>query len=210
MAPAASTTDVCPDRAAHPALSVRHVQVTPAAERARHLTPVAPNRNRNARRRPAPPAGHKYRNPPPCDGRARTAPRRTHAPFMHTRCARTRTQPDQEARAHTYTHTHTRLRARAHAHTRTHPRTRAHTQTRTRTRISRHASARDRTNQRAHSSCPRDMHAIHVRNSIGGCIYLCRDGGRATRANGLKCVRGWVGLVRAPWVSLDYPASIPL
>ncbi len=31
MAPAASTTDVCPDRAAHGALAVTLVQVTPAA-----------------------------------------------------------------------------------------------------------------------------------------------------------------------------------
>jgi hypothetical protein len=32
MAPAASTTDVCPFRAAHPALVVRLVHVAPAAD----------------------------------------------------------------------------------------------------------------------------------------------------------------------------------
>ncbi len=49
------------------------------------------------------------------------------------------------------------------------------------------------------------MRAIHVRNGIGGCVYMPCDGGRAARANGPKCVRVWVGLVRTPWVSVDYP-----
>ncbi len=204
MAPAASTTDVCPNRPAHPALAVRHVQVTPAAKRARQPAGRAERnraRGRNARRGPR----YKYRKSPPCDGRARTALRRTHAPFIQTRCARTRTQPDQEARARTHTQTHTHTRARAH--TRTHTHARAHTHKHPRTRIGTHGGARDRANQRAHSSWPRDM---HVMNSIGGCMYMCCDGGRATRANGPKCMRGWVGVVRTPWVSLDYPSSTPL
>jgi hypothetical protein len=57
MAPAASITDVWEFRAAHGALVVRLVHVTPAAERVRHLKPIAPNRNRARaaarRRRPS-------------------------------------------------------------------------------------------------------------------------------------------------------------
>jgi hypothetical protein len=119
---------------------------------------------------------------------------------LHTRCertvrytrrARTRTQTDQEARTDTHAHAHTH------------------------TRIGRHAGAHDCMNQHAHSSCREvnthtvlaERHARHACNCIGGCMHMCCDGGRAARANGPKCVRGWVGLVRTPWVSLDYPSS---
>jgi hypothetical protein len=57
MAPeTASITDVCHSRAAHGALVVRHVQVTPAAKRARQPAGRAERnraRGRNARRGPS-------------------------------------------------------------------------------------------------------------------------------------------------------------
>ncbi len=101
MAPAASTTDVCPFRAAHPALAVRHVHVTPAAERARQPAGRADRnharaRGRNVRRGPS----YKYRKSLPCDGRARTAPLATHA----------RNRNPMES--HNYTH----MRSQRHAY----------------------------------------------------------------------------------------------
>ncbi len=186
MAPATSTTDVCCNRPAHGALAVRHVHVTPAAERGRQLagrTERNRARGRNARRGPS----YKYRKPPPCDGRA-------HAPFIHTRCARTRTQPDQEARARA--HTHTRARPRTHTHTNTNTHASADTRVHATARIKAHTVLAER---RAGRTC----------DGIGDCMSMCCDGGRAARANGLKCVRRWVGLVRTPWVSLDYPSSTP-
>ena len=123
MAPAASTTDVCPSRAPHGALAVRHVHVTPAAERARQPAGRAERnraRGRNARRGPS----YKYRKPPPGDGRARTAPRRTHTFATHARGIAirwNRTNPHMRSQRHAYTHGH----ARAQMDTNTHMSTRA-------------------------------------------------------------------------------------
>ncbi len=137
MAPeTASTTDVCPFRAAHGALAVRHVHVTPAAERARHLTPVAPNRNSaraaaDARRGPS----YKYRKPPPCDGRARTAPRRTHALATNTRGIAIRwklTNPHVRSHWHAYPHGHARTQIHVRAHPNEHKHTNEHMRKRTR------------------------------------------------------------------------------
>jgi hypothetical protein len=64
MAPAASITDVWKYRPVHCALAVRHVHVTPAAERAGEpagRTERNRARGRNVRRGPS----YKYRKPPP-------------------------------------------------------------------------------------------------------------------------------------------------
>ncbi len=135
MAPAASTTDVCRYRAAHPALAVRHVHVTPAAERARHLKPIAPNANR------ARGAGRAINTA----SRRRAMGGRAQRRGAHTRGIAirwNRTNPHIRSHWHTYTHAHARARTREHRHNHAHERTRkrtcalhahAHCTTRTRT-----------------------------------------------------------------------------
>jgi hypothetical protein len=159
MAPAASTTVVCPYRPAHSALAVRHVHVTPAAEHARDQQPVAPTAT------------------------ARAAAKRGADRALNT--ASPRRAMGGRAR---YTHA---VHARAHRRTKRHEHARARVRACVCSSIGRHTGARDRTNHCAHSSCPRDIHAIHEINSVGGCMYMCCDRGRAARANGLKCVRGF-------------------
>jgi hypothetical protein len=115
----ASTTDVCPARAAHGALAVRLVHVTPAAERAR-ARPVAANATAHAaadaRRGPS----YKYQKSPPCDGRARTAPLATHARNCNPMESHNYTH--MRSQRHAYTHAHT---ARAQMDTNTHMSTRS-------------------------------------------------------------------------------------
>jgi hypothetical protein len=140
MAPAASTTDVYPDRPAHGALAVRHVHVTPAADRARQPAGRAERnraRGRNARRGPS----YKYRKPPPWDGRARTAPRRTHALATHTRedaIRWKRTNLHTRSQRHAYTHARARTQMDTNTHMSTHANAHAHW---THTRMHAHARA---------------------------------------------------------------------
>jgi hypothetical protein len=173
MTPAASITDVCRYRAAHPALVVRLVHVAPAAERARHLKPIAPKRNRAraaARRRrpsylsagprrattaPAQRRGARARAHTPTHARTRNtcAKMLADGPAKHTR-TRTRTHacPDNRARAGMRAHTRTcaRTKMRAQTLTQTHgPHTSAWTLPPTR------ARPRTRAQPRAHAHTDR-------------------------------------------------------
>jgi hypothetical protein len=81
--------------------------------RSRRTQPRA--RGRNARRGPS----YKYRKPP-CDGRARRAPRRTHALATHARGSAirwNRTNPHMRSQRHAYTHGRTRARKWTQTHT---------------------------------------------------------------------------------------------
>jgi hypothetical protein len=120
MAPAASTTDVCADRPAHPALSVRHVHVTPAADTREPGRWHQPQPRAAAKRG----AGRAINTVRQCRAMGgRTAPRgaRTHSSFTHAAHARAHRQTKRHAQthAHTHAHRHTRGRARPHKSTRT-------------------------------------------------------------------------------------------
>jgi hypothetical protein len=131
-------------------------------------------------------------------GRAQRGGARTRRSFTHAVHARAHSQTKRRALARTHTHTH------RHIHT--------HTDARTHTNTHAHASADTRARATARINAHTVLAARHARNTcdgIGGSMYMCCDGGRAARANGLKCVRGRVGMVRTPWVSLDYPSSTP-
>ncbi len=178
MAPAASTTDVCPSRPAHGALVVRLIHVTPAAERARHLKPIAPNATAHAR--PPGAAGRAINTARP--RRASTAPAQRRG--AHTQSCRTRTRntcakmlcrwngkttqspahTHKRARAQRNTHeTRTRTTMEAATHTRAkrqatrHERTHTHTDARTHPCTHRRTDARTHTHARGHA---RRTHAL--------------------------------------------------
>ncbi len=162
---------MCPYRAAHCALVVRLVHVTPAADA--HINrPIAPNRNHAhaAARRRGP--GYNYRRSPPCHGSGRAAPRRSHAFATHTRAANTRThacaktQSDGDARAHPHarsqrqtckdTRVHTRcVRTPMHTLKPIHQHRRCNTLTFTCSRTRAHAVAPARAHPRVGEACMR-------------------------------------------------------
>jgi hypothetical protein len=130
MAPAASTTVVWKCRAAHDALAVRLVQVTPAGERAPQSAGRAErNRARAAATRGAGRAINTASRRRAMGGRAQTRARYTHArncnPMQSHEPAHALTQARIHARTHARTH-HARLqmdtntqmgtRTNAHAH----------------------------------------------------------------------------------------------
>ncbi len=154
MAPAASTTDVWQCRAAHGALVVRLVHVTPAAERARHLKPIAPNATAHARPPGARRAELLYRTSPPCHHSAHTAPRRAHTVVPQTHSTPTHARrcfAEGTAKPHKVPRTHTNACAQTQRHT--HEPTHApqwqlqHTHARTQTRV--HSATRAREKRRA-------------------------------------------------------------
>jgi hypothetical protein len=148
MAPAASTTDVCPHRAAHGAFAVRRVQVIPAADarapgRWHRTQPRA--RGRKARRGPS----YLYRKSPPCDGRARSDAAHAHA----------ESESDENAHTHACALTQARIDAQ----------TRARTDTRERTQMNTNTQTSTRTNARVHCTHAQKhphMH-LHLRTPSG-------------------------------------------
>jgi hypothetical protein len=131
MAPAASTTDECPRRAAHPAARVRLVKVIPAAD-ARDTRPIAPNRNRacavaRAAGRAIYTAGPRRSTTAPAQRRGARAV----APQTHRQThAHPRTWEDAcrwNGRTHSHAHPNARMRRRTRVHanagTKTHAQT---------------------------------------------------------------------------------------
>ena len=131
MAPEmALITDVCPYRAPHGALAVRHVHVTPAADaralgrwnrtattRARRPTRGAGRAINTARRRRA------------VGGRMQRREAHAHARYTHTHARGIairwkRTNTHMRSQRHTYTHRHARTHTNEHKHTNEHTRKR--------------------------------------------------------------------------------------
>jgi hypothetical protein len=158
MAPAASTTDVCPSRARHGALLVRFVHVTPATN-ARHK-PIAPNANTRARPHGRSGPNYKQRKSPPCHECARTAPQRTLALATHTRASNTRVREDALRWKCTSTHTCALTKARGHGHTHTHP---GRTHTNARTHTNEHTHAHTTIDAATHTRACRRRRTAHVR-----------------------------------------------
>jgi hypothetical protein len=168
MAPAASITDVCPHRAAHGALAIMSLHVTPAANARRPADRTEPQLSV-----PPVPASYKYRTSPPCIKSARKAPWRTHALATHT---------------HTLVEHVTRAKMQSDGDARTHPHVRSqrHTCTDTRTRSQGvrkhercvHAFA-SHTDTHAHTKpCTRtrSLHAhAHARALTQTCTQTCRE-----------------------------------
>ncbi len=100
-------------RAARPVDTCGRTRASPAGR-----TESNRARGRNARRGPS----YKYRKPPPCDGRTRTAPLATHTREIAIRWNRTNTH--MRSQRHAYAHART---ARANGHNHTHEHTRKHT-----------------------------------------------------------------------------------
>ncbi len=156
---------MCPSRAAHGALRVRLVQVTPAAdarEPGRWHRTQPRTRGRNARRG----SSYKYRKSPLCDGRTRTAPGRARTFATHTRRTHTRAKVQSAENARTHAHAltkpraHRRTRVRTHKHP-LHTQMHTHTQPCTHTR-SLHANAR----ARAHTSYGPLEDPVPLKNAV--------------------------------------------
>ena len=186
MAPAASTTDVCPYRAAHSALAARVVKVRPAADARMTLKPIAPNRNPRTRGRPAPPAELLIPPAPAAPTRlhgARAVVPHAHAQ-THTRtCAKMLADAHMRAHkcAHKHSHNHAwtpHIRMDAAAHPRTHadararPRAHAHTDrfsdTPTHTHPHAHTLSRP---ARTHKPTLMRTHTLHGRACA--CVCVC-------------------------------------
>jgi hypothetical protein len=114
MEPAASTTDVCPNRPTHGAASVRLVHVTPAAHARQPGRWAEPHTRARGRRRAA---GRAINTALAMGGP--TQPRGARTQPCHTRkCLRLDVQTQKRShttsRMHRHTHTPTHARARAH------------------------------------------------------------------------------------------------
>ena len=136
MAPAASITDVCPYRPAHPALAVRRVHGRPAANRRARARQVGTNakqtRGGNARRRPSytyrqvkarramgqVKARHAMGQVKARRAMGQVKARRAMGQVKARRAMGGFSSHSREARTRTRTRTYTHMRARAHTHTR--------------------------------------------------------------------------------------------
>ncbi len=146
MAPALSTTDVCPYRASHPALRVRLLKVLPAAIARDALS----RSHRSATAHDRPPPAELFVPPAP------TAP--TQRRGAHTLSCHARTHTHAHARTHMrkdacrwngQTHSHNHTNARMHSHARKRMRARTRTCARTQTRAHKCAQTRTQTHTSA-------------------------------------------------------------
>ncbi len=162
MAPAASTTDVCPYRAAHSALAVRLVQVTPAAN---PREPGQWHRTATTRARPQRAA------------RAERLIRQVLAVRWEGACSR---------EAHARAHSSLTRAVHARAHRRTKRRAQTHTRTRAHTRASADTRAHESTSTRF---LPRDT---HVTASAAALIWPATEGERHGRWSEMRAWVGLV------------------